>query len=111
MKVGIDASTWTNRRGYGRFTRELVKAMVESYPEHEFVLVVDAATAAEGEFPERATLEVVATSEQQIQAASAEGSRQIADLWRMARAPPGPVSLATVVIKWTSKMARSRITP
>ena len=86
MKVGIDASTWTNRRGYGRFTRELVKAMVRSHPEHDFVLVVDAATAAQGEFPERATLEVVATSEQQIQAASADGSRQIVDLWRMARA-------------------------
>jgi glycosyltransferase involved in cell wall biosynthesis len=86
MKIGIDASTWTNRRGYGRFTRELVKAMVESYPEHEFVLVVDAATAAQGEFPEGAALLVVATREQQIQAASADGSRQISDLWRMARA-------------------------
>ncbi len=60
--------------------------MVEEYPEHEFVLVVDAATAAQGVFPERATLEVVATNEQQIQAASADGARQISDLWRMTRA-------------------------
>ncbi len=86
MRIGIDASTWTNRRGYGRFTRELVGAMVESYPQHDFVLVVDAATAAQGVFPERASLEVVATSEQQIQAASADGARQVSDLWRMARA-------------------------
>ncbi len=60
--------------------------MVEGHPEHEFVLVMDAATEAEGTFPERAELHVVATKEQQIQAASADGARQISDLWAMSRA-------------------------
>ncbi len=86
MRIGIDACTWTNRRGYGRFTRELVTAMVRGYPQHEFVLVLDKDTAAEGKFPERAVLEVVRTSEQPTQAASAEGSRRLMDLWRMGRA-------------------------
>ena len=53
MRIGIEACTWGNRRGYGRFTRELVGAMVRGYPEHEFTLVLDEATASQGEFPER----------------------------------------------------------
>jgi alpha-1,3-rhamnosyl/mannosyltransferase len=28
MRIGIDATCWANERGYGRFTRELVGAMV-----------------------------------------------------------------------------------
>ncbi len=86
MRIGIDACTWTNRRGYGRFTRELVTAMVRGYPQHEFLLVLDEDTAAEGEFPARAELKVVPTSEQPTRAASADGSRRLMDLWRMGRA-------------------------
>ena len=86
MRIGIDACTWANRGGYGRFTRQLVAAMVREYPQHQFVLVVDQRTAAEGEFPETALLEVVSTSEQPTQAASADGSRGILDLWRMGSA-------------------------
>ncbi len=56
MRIGIDACTWANRRGYGRFTRELVGAMVENHPQHEFVLIVDQQTAAQCEFPEAARL-------------------------------------------------------
>ena len=28
MRIGIDACTWANRRGYGRFTRMLVATMI-----------------------------------------------------------------------------------
>ncbi len=86
MRIGIDACTWTNRRGYGRFTRQLVGAMVRDHPQHQFVLVVDQHTAAQGEFPETALLEVVSTGEQPAQAASADGSRGVLDLWRMGSA-------------------------
>jgi glycosyltransferase involved in cell wall biosynthesis len=86
MRIGIEACTWGNRRGYGRFTRALVSAMVRGYPEHEITLVLGQVTAAEGEFPERAALAVVPTSEQQIRAASADGSRRLVDLWRLGRA-------------------------
>ena len=47
MRIGVEACTWANRRGYGRFTRELVAAMVAGHPEHQFVLVVDDHTARE----------------------------------------------------------------
>lgn len=83
MRIGIEANTWSNRRGYGRFLRELVTNLVEEFPQHEFVLVVDHHTARESRFPERATIEVVRTKTQQTQAASADGSRGLRDLWRM----------------------------
>ena len=55
MRIGIDACCWSNRRGFGRFTRELVGHMVREGPAHEYTLVVDAATAGESEFPPGAT--------------------------------------------------------
>lgn len=34
MRIGIDACTWSNRRGYGRFTRQIVSALVRRHPAH-----------------------------------------------------------------------------
>jgi glycosyltransferase involved in cell wall biosynthesis len=86
VRIGIDACCWSNRRGFGRFTRELVTQMVTEFPAHEFVLVADRDTAREGSFPSGARVEVVATLEQPTRAASASGARSPLDLWRMARA-------------------------
>lgn len=86
MRVGVEACTWSNRRGYGRFVRELLTRMIDDFPQHEFVLVVDEHSARDCDFPERATVEVVSTSAQPTEAASADGSRSPADLLRMARA-------------------------
>ena len=86
MRIGIEACTWANRRGYGRFTRELVSAMVHRHPQHHFVLVVDGHTARECTFPQTAETLVVETAVQPTKAAAAEGSRTIQDLWRISRA-------------------------
>lgn len=86
MRIGIDACCWSNRRGFGRFTRELVAQTVEDFPGHEFVLLCDRMTAAEASFPDRARVDVVPTRYQPTRAASADGSRPIEDLWRMSRA-------------------------
>jgi len=83
MRIGIDACTWANRRGYGRFTRTLVRTMVAESPQHDYTLVVDQRTAAESDFPEAARIEIVETSEQPTQAASAYGSRRARDVWKM----------------------------
>ena len=45
LRIGIDASCWANGRGYGRFTRELVRALVPLAPHHEFVCFLDARAA------------------------------------------------------------------
>jgi len=86
MRIGIDACTWANRRGYGRFTRMLVTTMVTENPEHAFTLVLDQHTAAESDFPNGAKIEIVQTREQPSRAASAYGSRSVADLWKLSRA-------------------------
>lgn len=86
MRIGIDSCTWTNRRGYGRFTRTLVTTMIADHPQHEFTLVSDQYTAAECDFPAGAQIEIVRTREQPTQAAAADSSRSPADLWKLSRA-------------------------
>jgi hypothetical protein len=44
LRIGVDAACLANGRGYGRFTRELLAALVESAREHEFVLYADRAS-------------------------------------------------------------------
>lgn len=45
LRIGIDATCWANGRGYGRFTRELVSALMPMAPEHEFVCYLDERSA------------------------------------------------------------------
>jgi glycosyltransferase involved in cell wall biosynthesis len=41
MRIGVDAACLANRRGYGRFTLELLRAMLALAPDDEFVFFVD----------------------------------------------------------------------
>jgi glycosyltransferase involved in cell wall biosynthesis len=86
MRLAIDASCWSNRRGFGRFTRELVGQIVRRRGEHEVTLVTDRLTAAAGELPEGARLVVVDTREQPSRAAAAGRRRSLPDVWRMSLA-------------------------
>jgi glycosyltransferase involved in cell wall biosynthesis len=86
VRIGVEACCWSNRRGFGRYTRELVGRMVADFPQHQCVLVVDRQTARDSALPAGARVEVVATCEQPTRAAVADGARRPADLWRMAAA-------------------------
>lgn len=86
MHAGIDITSWSNRRGYGRFTRSLVAALLARPRGHEFTLFVDEPSAASITLSGDANLVVVPTSHAPSQAASASGSRSIADLVAMSRA-------------------------
>ncbi len=87
MHIGVDASCWANRRGYGRYTRELVTALLAFDRENEYWLFLDAATARQaGDLPERAHRVIVNTSQAATRAASASGHRSLRDLWAMHRA-------------------------
>ncbi len=85
MRIGIDASCWWSRRGFGRFTRELLTAMFEESRGHEFYLFVDRPPE-----PEMIRLGVhivqVEISQPVTEAAVAEGSRAIRDVWAFTRA-------------------------
>ena len=85
MKIGVDSCCWANRRGYGRFTRELLKALVEIDQKNDYWFFVDEATATASKFPKRAKVVVSPTRVSPTEAASSSGRRSLRDLWVMSR--------------------------
>lgn len=84
MKIGVDGSCWANKRGYGRYARELLRAVFALDRQNEYVLFLDADTAYRGEdLPERPQRVIVDTTRAATQAASADGHRSLRDLWAM----------------------------
>lgn len=86
MRIGIDACCWTNRRGFGRFTRELLTAMLALEDAHDYVFFVDAHTAGQCTFPARADVVIAEVGQAPVAAASAQSRRTLRDLWAMSRA-------------------------
>ena len=84
MKIGVDACCWSNRRGFGRFTRELLTALVAEGG-HEYVFFADRETAEAATFPAGVEVVTAATTVSPTEAASAEGRRSLADLWALTR--------------------------
>src|SRR5262249_33086016 len=85
MRFLIDATGWTNRRGYGRFIRNAVGRLVESDADARYVLLVDRATAQPPR-PGEAEIVVVETRKAPVTAAAEGSARGIADLVRFTRA-------------------------
>lgn len=87
MRIGVDATCWANARGYGRFARELMRALVALAPEHRFICFGDrrafAAFALDAPNVERVE---VALGESPTAAAAADGARSPADMLRLTRA-------------------------
>lgn len=99
MRFAIDATTWSNPRGYGRFTREIVRALVRTAPQHTYVLCVDR-TVPRSELPEEAEVVDLITSVPPGRAAAHDGRRSMADMWRvsarLARTDPDAFFFPTV---------------
>lgn len=87
MRIGVDACCWANDRGYGRYTRELLRALVASAPEHDFRLLVDDAAGGRIDLSgPNVQLEPVRLGRAATRAAASGGSRSPVDLFRMSRA-------------------------
>ena len=88
MRIGVDATAWSNRRGYGRFTRALITAAVELDQRNRYTLFVDHES---DEFPLPPDVEVcrITTAVPTIKAAGADSRRSLSDLWAVARAMRG----------------------
>jgi glycosyltransferase involved in cell wall biosynthesis len=87
MRIGIDLACWANQRGYGRYTRNLLRALLAAADDaHRYVGFADPATVQSGTLPGGLDVVQVAVSEAPTQAAAASGRRRPVDLWRMARA-------------------------
>src|SRR4051812_28671460 len=86
MRIGIEGGCLANRRGFGRFARQTLKALGRAGRGHEFVVIVDRPSVGSVEIPtgfERVTVEV---SEAPSRAASSTGRRSLADMFAMGRA-------------------------
>jgi glycosyltransferase involved in cell wall biosynthesis len=81
MRVGIDATAWANRRGFGRFTRNAVSRLVELDTENTYVLYVGSQGLVENGLPAGAEKRLLSAARNTPEAA--EGSRGTAELLRM----------------------------
>ncbi|MGD9628394.1 MAG: glycosyltransferase family 4 protein [Pyrinomonadaceae bacterium] len=83
MRIGVDACCWGNKRGFGRFTRELLTALLALDQKNEYLFFVDRQLHNATEFPERVKKVVVGTKVSPIEAASANSQRSLRDIWAM----------------------------
>ena len=84
MRIGVDATCWDNRRGYGRYVRALLRAMVRWDDKNCYTFFTDAASIEEG-LPPGIDVRQVPASIPTTRAASARGHRSLRDMWRMSR--------------------------
>jgi glycosyltransferase involved in cell wall biosynthesis len=85
LTIGVDATTWWNQRGFGRFTRGQLGAMLAEPRGHRFVLFVDREPAPEMIAP-HVEVARVKTSATVTEAAVADGNRSIPDVLAFSRA-------------------------
>lgn len=85
MRIGVDATCWHNRRGYGRHARALLRTLVDRDSTNQYTLFVDSKEAAEP-LPASCQTRLLESSVPTIAAASASGRRSLSDMWRMSRA-------------------------
>ena len=82
MRIGVDATGWANRRGFGRFTRNAVTRLIELDPDTTYDLFADDTIEA----PPTATIRRVALARATNDAAAAGSRRSVGDLRRLSRA-------------------------
>ena len=85
MHIGIDGSTWWNRRGFGRFTRGLLQAMFAAPRGHRFSLLIDQAPEPEMIHSHVQIVEVP-TARSVTKSAVSGDRRSISDMVKFARA-------------------------
>jgi alpha-1,3-rhamnosyl/mannosyltransferase len=84
LHVGIDATTWANDRGFGRFTREMVTALAARDSGFRYTLVFD--RPWNGPLPDNVGVITAATSRSLNESAVGDSSRSPRYLWQMGRA-------------------------
>jgi glycosyltransferase involved in cell wall biosynthesis len=89
MHIGVDATCWQNRRGYGRHARALLRALVQTDAANQYTFCLDSTEQTEA-LPSKANIKWVRTSVPTAQAAAYDGHRTARDLWRMSRALSAP---------------------
>jgi alpha-1,3-rhamnosyl/mannosyltransferase len=83
IHVGVDATTWTNDRGFGRFTRELLTALAARQTGFRYTLLFDQPPNAA--LPDGLDVVCASTSRSLNESAVGDKSRSVAYLWRLGR--------------------------
>jgi glycosyltransferase involved in cell wall biosynthesis len=83
MHIGIDGGCWNNRRGYGRFFRELVDALERNDACNRYTVFLDPQSYRDFPARDRFHPRLVETGRSVVEAATAEGRRPVSDLVRM----------------------------
>ncbi len=86
MRIGIDGGCLANRRGFGRFAREMVQALAEAGSDHQFVVFLDRPSTRSVTVPPSMETVVVDVWVAPSVAASAGGRRSVGDMLAMGRA-------------------------
>jgi glycosyltransferase involved in cell wall biosynthesis len=82
-RVGVDATSWLNRRGFGRFARNAVSRLVELDKERTYVLFIDGRDADVASIPEAAEQHRVTLGRAASGVASGGTNRAAFDLLRL----------------------------
>lgn len=85
MIIGVDASCWSNNRGFGRFTRELLRSLCAVDAGNRYVFFVDDQTARNSQFPPNVEVDIISTGAAPTEAASSSGRRSLGDMWAFTR--------------------------
>lgn len=88
MKIGIDATSWWNNRGFGRFTRELLDAMFQLESGHSFVLFCDQPLPDLSHFSNVTVVQVESARPTTV-AAVADSRRSVFDMLKLYKAVAG----------------------
>lgn len=83
MKIGVDACCWGNKRGFGRFTRELLQALLTIDNSNRYLFFIDNKTSDIDDIPEGVETIITKTEYSQVKAAAADGRRSFNDIWAM----------------------------
>jgi glycosyltransferase involved in cell wall biosynthesis len=83
MRIGIDGSCLSNRRGFGRFARGLSAALADQPTRHRFAVFIDRPSAASVVIPDGFERIVVEVQDAPSRAARAGGSRRWRDMLAM----------------------------
>jgi len=83
VHIGIDATSWWNDRGFGRFSRELVTALLQRDSGYRYTLLID--RPPDESLPEGANYLRAATASTLDESAVGTSSRSLRYLWAVGR--------------------------
>jgi glycosyltransferase involved in cell wall biosynthesis len=85
MKIGVDATTWQNTRGYGRFARALLSSLVRLDEGNQYTFFIDSNEGVSA-IPPQAKIQMVSASKPTAVSASSGGARSLSNILRMSKA-------------------------